>query len=34
MLAVGMVIIVGVMLLNLLADLAYSLINPMVRTAG
>lgn len=34
MLAVGMVIIVGVMLLNLLADLTYSLINPLVRTAG
>ncbi|WP_118135511.1 ABC transporter permease [Oceanicella sp. SM1341] len=34
MLAVGMVIIVGVMLLNLLADLTYSLVNPMVRTAG
>jgi peptide/nickel transport system permease protein len=33
MLAVGMVIIVGVMLLNLLADLAYGLINPLVRTA-
>ncbi|WP_397543226.1 ABC transporter permease subunit [Roseovarius salis] len=32
MLAVGMVIIVGVMLLNLLADLTYSLINPLVRT--
>lgn len=34
MLAVGMVIIVGVMFLNLLADLTYSLINPLVRTAG
>lgn len=34
MLAVGMVIIVGVMLLNLLADLTYSLINPLVRTGG
>ncbi|SEM39016.1 peptide/nickel transport system permease protein [Roseovarius azorensis] len=34
MLAVGMVIIVGVMLLNLLADITYSLINPLVRTAG
>lgn len=33
MLAVGMIIIVGVMLMNLLADLAYSLINPLVRTA-
>jgi len=34
MLAVGMVIIVGVMLLNLLADITYSLINPLVRTSG
>lgn len=34
MLAVGMVIIVGVMLLNLLADLTYSLINPLVRTSA
>ncbi|WP_407496701.1 ABC transporter permease [Pseudooceanicola sp. MF1-13] len=34
MLAVGMVIIVGVMLLNLLADLTYSLVNPLVRHNG
>lgn len=34
MLAVGMVIIVGVMLLNLLADLTYGLVNPLVRTAA
>lgn len=34
MLAVGMVIIVGVMLLNLLADLTYSLVNPLVRTSA
>ncbi|MBX9451614.1 MAG: ABC transporter permease [Mesorhizobium sp.] len=34
MLAVGMVIIVGVMLLNLIADLTYSLVNPLVRTKG
>ncbi|MDW3117001.1 ABC transporter permease [Roseovarius pacificus] len=33
MLAVGMIIIVGVMLLNLLADLTYGLVNPLVRTA-
>ncbi|MCE7029480.1 ABC transporter permease [Jiella avicenniae] len=33
MLAVGMVIIVGVMLLNLLADLAYGIVNPLVRHA-
>jgi peptide/nickel transport system permease protein len=32
MLAVGMTIIVGVMLLNLLADLMYGLVNPLVRT--
>ncbi len=32
MLAVGMIIIVGVMLLNLLADLTYGLVNPLVRT--
>lgn len=31
MLAVGMVIIVGVMLMNLLADLTYGLVNPLVR---
>lgn len=31
MLAVGMVIIIGVMLLNLLADLTYGLVNPLVR---
>jgi peptide/nickel transport system permease protein len=34
MLAVGMVIIVGVMLLNLIADLTYSLVNPLVRTSA
>jgi len=34
MLAVGMVIIVGVMVLNLLADLTYSLVNPLVRTSA
>jgi peptide/nickel transport system permease protein len=34
MLAVGMVIIVGVMFLNLLADLTYGLVNPLVRTAA
>jgi peptide/nickel transport system permease protein len=34
MLAVGIVIIVGVMILNLLADLTYGLINPLVRTAS
>lgn len=31
MLAVGMLIIVGVMLMNLVADLAYTLINPQIR---
>jgi len=34
MLAVGMVIIVGVMFLNLLADLTYGLVNPLVRTGA
>lgn len=34
MLAVGMVIIVGVMVLNLLADLTYSIVNPLVRTSA
>ncbi|APH71664.1 ABC transporter permease [Aquibium oceanicum] len=34
MLAVGMVIIVGVMILNLLADITYSLVNPLVRTSA
>jgi peptide/nickel transport system permease protein len=34
MLAVGMVIIVGVMLLNLAADLTYSVVNPLVRTSA
>ena len=34
MLAVGMVIIVGVMFLNLVADLTYSLVNPLVRTSA
>lgn len=34
MLAVGMVIIVGVMLLNLVADVTYSLVNPLVRTSA
>lgn len=33
MLAVGMVIIIGVMVLNLLADLTYGLVNPLVRHA-
>lgn len=34
MLAVGMVVIVGVMLLNLTADLTYGLVNPLIRTAA
>ncbi|MCW2242343.1 ABC transporter permease [Azospirillum canadense] len=34
MLAVGLVIIVGVMVMNLLADLAYGLVNPTVRTVA
>jgi peptide/nickel transport system permease protein len=34
MLAVGMVIIVGVMILNLMADLTYSIVNPLVRTSA
>lgn len=34
MLSVGMVIIVGVMVLNLVADLAYGLVNPLVRAKG
>ena len=34
MLAVGMVIIVGVMLLNLIADVTYSVVNPLVRTSA
>jgi len=34
MLAVGMVIIVGVMVLNLIADITYSLVNPLVRTSA
>jgi peptide/nickel transport system permease protein len=33
MLSVGMVIIVGVMILNLLADLTYGLVNPLVRNS-
>lgn len=34
MLSVGMVIIVGVMILNLVADVTYSLVNPLVRTSA
>ena len=31
MLAVGMIIIVGVVLLNLLADILYTIVNPRIR---
>jgi peptide/nickel transport system permease protein len=34
MLAVGMLVIVGVMVMNLIADLTYSLVNPLVRAAA
>jgi peptide/nickel transport system permease protein len=33
MLAIGMIVIVGVMIMNLLADLLYGLVNPVVRLA-
>ena len=33
MLAIGMIVIVGVMIMNLLADLLYALVNPVVRLA-
>lgn len=33
MLSVGMVVIVGVMLMNLVADLVYGLVNPLIRNA-
>ena len=31
MLAVGMLIVVGVVLMNLLADIAYTVVNPLMR---
>jgi peptide/nickel transport system permease protein len=31
MLAIGMIIVVGVMLMNLIADVTYTLINPQIR---
>ena len=31
MLAIGMLIVVGVVLMNLLADIAYAVVNPQIR---
>jgi peptide/nickel transport system permease protein len=34
MLAIGMLIVVGVVLMNLLADIAYAIVNPLIRHAS
>jgi peptide/nickel transport system permease protein len=34
MLAIGMLIVVGVVLMNLLADIAYAIVNPQIRHAA